>query len=406
MPRFRYKSVTPAGEIAEGEMDALDSTDVIEHLHSEGHTPIRAQQVQGTVASQSGLNRLFAFRHLSPSDVVVVSQEMATMLRAGLTLDRALAILGSLAESAAKRDFINGVLESVRSGATLADALERRPEALPSFYVGMVRAGEARGDLAPVLARLAEILSRTQAVRENVKSAMFYPIIVLVVACVSIGILVTVVVPEFRPLFESSGAALPQSTRIIIGLGEVLKDYWLAIVAAFVGLAMVARWLYRQPVGRMHWDSLVLRLPLVGDAIRKTEVARFTRTLGTLLSSGVVELNALSIAANTLTNRMMVGRVSNLTGRLRKGDGWAVPLQEAGVFPGLAVQMVQVGEESGQLDAMLIQVADIYDEEVRRTLQRLLSLLAPMITIGLGLVVAVIIGSMLTAILSAYNLPI
>jgi general secretion pathway protein F len=408
MPRFRYKAVTPGGELTEGEMDALDRAIVIDQLYTEGHTPIRADEIDRAAATQRVVKGLFGSllsgHRLSPSDIVLLSQQMATMLRAGLPLDRTLAILGTLADKPATRALINGVLERVRSGATLAEALEQRAGALPSFYVGMVRAGESAGDPAAVLTRLAEILTRAQAVRENIRSAMYYPIIVLIVAGMSIAILLTVVVPEFRPLFENAGTALPTSTKLIIAMGDWLKAYWAVGLAALFAVIVALRLHYAWPTGRLYWDRLMLGLPLVGDVVRKTQTSRFVRTLGSLLASGVIELNALSIAAGTLTNRVIAGAVDDLGARLRKGDGWAVPLREAGVFPGLAIQMVQVGEESGQLDSMLVQVAEIYDEEVKRTLQRLLALLTPGITIVLGLIVALIIGSMLTAILSAYNL--
>jgi len=234
---------------------------------------------------------------------------------------------------------------------------------------------------------------------------MYYPIIVVFVAASSIIILLTAVVPEFRPLFDSAGAALPPSVRIIIAAGDLLKQYWWALAAGMGGLTALLIYSYRHPAGRLHWDGVILKLPLLGDLVAKIEVVRFSRTLGTLLGGGVAALNALSIAARTLANRVIAGKVTEVTAKLKKGEGLGPPLQAAGVFPGLAIQLILVGEEAGQLGAMLLRVADIYDEEVKRALQRMLSLLVPLVTIGLGLVVAIIIGSMLTAILSAYNLP-
>jgi general secretion pathway protein F len=406
MPRFRYKSVTPAGELVEGELVAVDRLAAIGQLHGDGHTPIRADEVgEGPIARLAAI-KILGGRGLSYADLVLLTHELATLLHAGLPLDRSLVMLADLADGGAKRRFVNGLLESVQSGATLAEALERRTDALPSFYIGMVRAGEAGGNLDTVLTRLAEVLARMQALRETVKSAMYYPIIVLVVAGLSIGFLLTAVVPQFRPLFESSGAALPETTKIVIALGDMLREYWWLILAALVGLALLVRFHYARPAGRLTWDALLLRIPILGDIALKAEVARFSRTLGTLLASGVVALNALSIAVNTLSNRKIAREVADLAGKLKKGEGLAGPLLQTGIFPKLAVQLVQVGEETGQLDSMLLRIADTYDEGVKRTLQRLLALLVPAITVGLGLLVATIIGSMLTAILSAYELPL
>jgi len=406
MPRFIYKAVTPAGQVVEGEILAVTRSEVIERLHADGNTPIRASEATEGLLAGLASAHLFRRRRLSPSDIVVITQELATLLHAGLPIDRALALIGDLTESGGKRNFINRILESVRSGASLADALEQHKEVLPSFYIGMLRAGEAAGSLDTVLARLAEVLTRTQALRESVRTAMYYPVIVLVVAALSIAILLTAVVPEFRPIFESAGAVLPVSTKLIIAMGDTMQHYWWALVVGMAGLGAALSYSYRQPAGRLRWDELILKLPLLGDVVTKLEVARFTRTLGTLLGSGVVALNALSIAAKTLTNRVIAQRIADIAGRLKKGEGLARPLQSANVFPRLAVQLIQVGEEAGQLDTMLLHVADIYDEEVKRTVQRLLSLLVPAVTIGLGLLVAAIIGSMLTAILGAYNLPL
>ena len=405
MPRFIYKAVTPAGQVIEGEILAVNRAEVIDLLHAEGSLFIRAFEASEGPLARLAFARLFRRRGPSPADIVVITQELAMLLRAGLPIDRALGVIGDLTESGGKRNFINRVLESVRSGASLADALEPHKQALPSFYIGMLRAGEAAGNLDTVLARLAEVLTRAQALKESVRTAMYYPVIVLVVAAVSIVILLTAVVPEFQPIFESAGAALPVSTKLIIAAGNGMQHYWWALVLGAIALAAALGYSYRNPAGRLYWDALVLRLPLLGDVVTKLEVARFTRTLGTLLDGGVVALSAISIAAKTLTNRIIAQRVADVAGRLKKGEGLARPLQSARVFPRLAVQLIQVGEEAGELDTMLLHVADIYDEEVKRSVQRLLALLVPAVTIGLGLLVAAIVGSMLTAILGAYSLP-
>jgi general secretion pathway protein F len=320
-------------------------------------------------------------------------------------MDRALAVLAPLAGKPMNRIFVNRILDKVRSGATLSEALEQQSDVLPSYYVGMVRAGEASNSLGTIFARLAQLLSRTRTVHESVRSALLYPAIVLVVAFITIAILLTVVVPQFRPMFESAGVTLPLSTQMIVALGDLVREFWWMFLLAPIVLVIGVRHHYRQANGRIFWDTILLKLPIVGALILKLEVARFARTLGTLLQNGVAELTALAIATSTVSNRAVANALSSVSARLRRGDGWSVPLRDTEAFPELAVQLIQVGEESGQLDAMLIQAGDIFDDGAQRLLERSLTLLVPLITIVLGLIVAAIIGSMLTAILSTYNLP-
>ena len=275
----------------------------------------------------------------------------------------------------------------------------------PNFYTGMVRAGEAGGTLEVVLERLAEALERAQALRDDVRSALRYPALVMIMAGLSIGVLMTLVIPEFRPLFESSGAALPTSTRIIIGASDFFEAYWWALALGLLAVALAIRQHNRDPAGRLRWDRWKAGAPLLGDLIRKIEVARFCRTLGTLLANGVSVLNALALTTETLENRAIAEATGRAQGRLAKGEGLADPLMETGVFPSLALQLVRVGEETGKLDAMLLRIADIYDDEVKRSIERMLSLLVPLVTLALGVLIAGIIGSMMAAILSSYDLP-
>jgi general secretion pathway protein F len=405
MPYFRYKAVNAAGEIVEGEMEGLDRIFVIERLQDDGCMPVRADAIDGKSDQARSPWRLGHGR-LAIGDLALMSHEMGTLLRAGLPVDRALTALAPLAGKPVNRVFVGRILDKVRSGATLSEALDQQSDVLPSYYVGMVRAGEASNNLGPIFVRLAHLLNRTKTVREKVRSALLYPTIVLVVAFFTIAILLTVVVPQFRPMFEDAGVALPWSTEMIIALGDLLRNHWWMLLAAAAALGVGMRHHYGRAAGRLFWDTIFLKLPIIGGLIRKLEVARFARTLGTLLENGIAELTALEIATSTVTNRAVANGLSSVGARLRRGDGWSAPLRDTEDFPEVAVQLMQVGEESGQLDAMLIQTADIFDDEVQRLLERLLTLLVPVITIVLGLMVAVIIGSMLTAILSTYSLPV
>jgi general secretion pathway protein F len=406
MPRYRYKAVSAAGEILEGEIEAADRQAVIDILHKQGNTPIRADHVSGRSSRSAGRIKLAGGRRLDSESVVLTTRELATLLRAGMPIDRALSILADITKDRALRAFLEDVLKSVRSGSTLADALEHYKQWLPAYYIGLVRAGEAGGALESVLTRLAESLERAQSLRETVRSAMYYPAFVLVMSVLTLIVLFTLVIPEFRPLFEESASGMPSSMAAVIALSDGLRDYWWAILLGIVVLVLLVRQLSATPDGRRRRDRVVLRLPLLGELVTKVEVARFTRTLGTLLANGVMVLNALAITAETISNRELAGAVGGLAGRLKQGEGLSGPLMELGLFPRLAVQLIQVGEESGQLESMLMRVAEIYDEDVKRSIQRLLALLVPVMTICIGILVATIIATMLTAILSTYELSL
>ena len=405
MARFRYKAVRGDGEVIEGEIEAISREAVIDRLRSQGHMPIRADEFGGGIGLGFTLGNAFKKRRATPKDILLITQELAILLRAGLPLDRALSIVGALASRGTVKVMVERILERVRAGATLADALESYEDVFPNYYTGMVRAGEAGGSLDVVLTRLAETLERSEALKNNVKSALQYPTIVVIMAVLSVIILMTAVIPEFRPLFDEAGASLPVSTQIIVAVSDFLGAYWWALAGGFLIVMLLIRRHNADPAGRLRWDRWMLNAPMIGDLIKKIEVARLSRTLGTLLNNGVSMLNALTMTNEALGNQAVIEALSEVRGRLTKGERLADPLIEAGVFPPLALQLIQIGEESGKLEEMLLRVADIYDDEVKRTIQRNLSLLVPLITISVGILIASIIGSMLAAILSAYDLP-
>ncbi len=418
MAWFSYKAVSASGEVIEGELEAADRRAVVERLRRDGHVPIRAEELRGAgggsvarrLRAQSGASGAAAGGggrrgRVAAKEVAFLTRELAVLLEAGLALDRALSILSTLSGASGLRGVVERVLERVRGGSSLADALEGEGSVFPSYYAGMVRAGEAGGHLEVVLGRLAETLERAQALKESVVTALLYPALVLALALGSLVVLMTLVIPEFRPLFEDAGAALPLLPRLILWVSDLLQAYWWLPLAALVLLAVVLRQLLASPEGRLGWDRWCLRLPLFGDLLLKLEVARLTRTLGTLLANGVSVLNAFTMTLGATQNQAVAEALSELRGRVAKGEGLARPLAELGLFPALAVQLIEIGEESGRLEPMLLRVAEIYDEEVKRSIARMLALLVPAVTIVLGVVIAVIIGAMLSAILSAYDLP-
>jgi general secretion pathway protein F len=405
MTRFRFKAATSAGEVLEGEVDAPSRVVALDHLRKKGHLPIRVEPIVGAAADRASAAISRANR-LPGREVALLTRELATLLKAGLPLDRALTLIVEMTEHAPVRKLIERLLLAVRNGASLTQALEPERDRLPAIYVGMISAGEAGGSLAEVLGRLADALEQTETLKETVRSALAYPALVLIVAIGSLAILLTVVLPEFRPLFESSGAKIPTSTAMLIWLGEVLSNYWwlLALIVLLIVFAISAH--NRTPEGRMRRDRLLVSAPLIGDVVQKAEVARFCRTLGTLNGNGVPILEALKIASEAIANKAIAEVIRSLGQHLRRGERMAPHLARSHVFPRLAVQLVQVGEESGELTAMLLRIAQLYDDEVKRALQRLVSMMVPAITIALGLLVAGIVATMLSAILSTYDLAL
>lgn len=406
MTRFHYKAVSGSGEMVEGEIEASSQSGAVNQLHDRGFTPIRADEIKGPSAGNFLSRDLFGRRAASSREVGLLTRELATLVHAGLPLDRSLEILIDLAERAPLARLLTRVLDGVREGATLADSLAAQQGVFPPYYVSMVQAGETGGALDEVLARLAEFIERSQAARDRVTSALIYPMIVLGMAGLSVIILLTVVVPEFKPMFEDAGAALPWPTRVVVVVGDAFQDYWWMMLLGLAALVAGVRLWLRDPASRRRWDGLVLDLPLFGDLVRKVEVARFARVVGTLVTNGVTVLTALTIARNTFKNTALAKSIDDVAESLKQGRGLAEPLVQAGMFPSLALHLVRVGEETGRLEEMLLKIAEIYDTEVERATQRLLALLVPLVTILLGLLIAAIIGSVFSAMLGVYDLPL
>lgn len=404
MPRYRYEAVDAAGETLRDELEAPTPDAAVEQLRDRGLLPLSVNEAKGGLF-RGGLGQpLFSKRRaLSRKAIGLFTQQLASLLGAGMPLDRALTILIGVAEDEQSKTLLERVQEKVRGGSALADALEAQG-AFSRFYLNMIRAGEAGGALETVLKRLNEFLERSQALRETVTSALIYPTILLTVAALSVIILLTFVVPQFERLFADAGKALPLATQIVIAIGNGFQHYWWAGLLVIGLIVMTVRRQLSQPENRARWDHWLLRLPLIGDLIAKVETARLSRTLGTLLGNGVSLLNALTIVRETLSNQVLAVALGEVAEHAKTGRGLAEPLLETGNFPKLAVQMIRVGEETGQLQEMLIQVADTYDGEVQTAVKRMLTLLEPALILGLGVIIASIIMSILVAILSLNEL--
>lgn len=400
MPTFFYKAVKLDGESVEGELESADAPAARRQLQQQGLIVIDVR------TSKSLFTRLKRVRRqrLSQKEIGILTRELATLLEAGMTLDRSLQILVDLTGQEHLVRVLSDLQERVRGGAAFSNALDAQDGQFPRLYVNMVKAGEASGALDQVLERLADYLERVAELRQTVTSALVYPAVLLCVAALSVILLLVFVVPQFTVLFEDMGAALPLPTRIVVAAGDLFRNDWWVMLCAIALIAVaLERWL-QNPQVRERVDRRTLELPLFGELIWKMETARLCHTLSTLLKNGLPLLNALTLAREVVSNRRLSGLLHEAGDDLKHGRGLAGPLVRLQALPDLALQMIRVGEESGSLDTMLAKVANIYDRETRATVQRLLTLLEPLLIIGLGIIVAGIILSILMAILGANEL--
>jgi general secretion pathway protein F len=402
MALYHYVAVSSRAGSVTGRMEAASKAAVVERLHEAGHVPINIAEV-GRLWN-ADLGRLFQRRRVSARSLAVLTSQLATLLDAGVVLDECLAILEEMTEAPREREVLRGLLDRVRAGAALSDAMAAERAVFPDFYISMVRAGEAGASLEAVLMRLSEFLDRSQAIREHVKSALLYPLIVAVTCVLSISMLFIFVVPRFKPLFEQAGSALPLTAQALLTISDFMQDYWWVLVVVPLLAVVVTRLQLRKPAARARLDRRLLKLPLVGALIAKVQTVRFARTLGTALKNGVSLETALSITRETLSNRVFADAVAVILERVKTGTGLATPVVQAKVFPVLAGHLIRVGEEVGRQDDMLVKIADIFELETRRALDRILALLGPALTIVLGVVVAGVTLSIITAVLSVYDL--
>jgi len=403
MPTFQYKAVTPTGETIRGEIDAGSAEDAARILQEAGNIPLQAR----ATSEGGGLDlRAMLVRSGKPGarEVGQFTQQMATLLQAGLPLDRSLQVLIDLAENDRTRRMVEKVRDHVREGGTLSDGLEAQHGVFNRLYVNMVRAGELGGTLEETLARLADYLQRSKELKDSIGSALVYPIMLMVLAAGSLILLLTYVIPQFTPIFEDMGADLPTLTRVVLGVGSALQNYWWLMILIGAGLVWFFRAQFANPKTRLQWDKRILHMRWIGDLVAKMETAKLARTTGTLLVNGVPLLGALSIARNVMTNTVLQAVVGEAANEVKTGHSLARTLAKDDTFPRLALQMISVGEETGQLDQMLLRVADTFDREVRTTVDRLMSLFVPLMTLVLAVMIGLIVMSVLVAILGINEL--
>ncbi len=400
MAQYVYKALTPAGEPLEGQMEAASEAEVIARIQEAGNLPLSTSQLGEGFSWQ---NFRLARRTITQKQVGEFTDQLATLLTSGMPLDRSLSVMIDLADDDRLEAMIKAVRDKVRGGGSLSDALEEQ-HVFSKLYVNMVRAGEMGGTLEATLQRLSEYLQRSKALKDSVLSAMIYPAILLVLAVGSLFILLGKVVPSFQPMFEESGMELPLLTQMVLGAANVITQYWWVLFVTIALVVVLVRKKLEEPEFRYQWDEKKLRIPLFGDLIRRLETARFTRTLGTLLNSGVALLGGLGIARNVMNNAVLAKAVEKAAERVKHGSPLADALADAEHFPRLAQQLIAVGEETGKLDAMLLKTANTYDEEVKTTVDRMLSVLVPATVLLLAGVIALIVFAILLAMLGMNDL--
>jgi type II secretion system protein F len=403
MAEYLYKATTLNGQTVEGAMDGKDEESIIQSLHQLGYIPIRiiSQQEKG-----AGL-RLppFLRQRVGVKNLLAFTQELSTLISAGLPLDRSLNILGTLTENETLRETVKDVLKKVEGGNSLAEALGNYPRIFPKLYINMVRAGESGGFLETILSRLAQYLQGMKEIRDHLISVMIYPLILTVVTGISITVLVTFVIPRFARIFSDIKQTIPLPTQIVLTFSLLVRDYWWAGVGAVLLIYFGLKAYTKDEERKWRWDRSKLKWVVVGDLIKKVEMARFARTLGTLLQSGVSILPAFNLVKEISQNLAISKSIAHVHDRLREGKGISRSMEETGVFPPLAIHMISVGEETGTLDQMLIKVAEAYEESVRTAVKRFVSLLEPLIILFMGGVILFIVVSILWAILSVNDLP-
>jgi general secretion pathway protein F len=405
MATYEYSAVDGSAQVVRGTFDAASESEVVRWLRGKGYYPVKIELRKGG-ATLSAATWLSFSRAPRRQDVLAFTQQFATLLEAGMEVDRSLAILGDLAETGRMREVVRQLLADVQGGKSLADSLLKHPRVFSRLYVNMVRSGEAGAALDVVLGRLVAFQESAKKIRDEVLSAMLYPSLVLAVGGGAIVVLLNWVIPRFAGIFEQSGQALPAPTQALLAVSGFSTTYWWLVLGVPLLLGLGLRGYLQTEEGRAAGDRLKLQIPLLGRIIQELEVARLARTLGTLLQSGVPILTALGIAAETVGNVAMGKALPRMGEGVKRGEGIAGPLRATGVFPPLAIHMVRVGEETGRLEAMLLKVAEVYEERVKTSIKRLLGLLEPFFILSLGLVVGFIVLSMLLAIVSMGDLPL
>lgn len=401
MAYWSYKAAT-AGGVTEGVIEAPDERSAVEKIRNTGAIPIKVG-LPAKGASLQSMSRAAQAQKTSRADLLTFTDQLVVLLGAGLPLDRSLSVLSEAAESRQMKSVIDSLLSHIREGSSFSEALERHPKVFPKLYISMVKAGEAGGVLDVVLAKVEEFLESMKDLRDSVISAMIYPVILLIAGGASIMVILTYVLPSFSIIFEEAGSSLPLHTALLIGFSAKLKSHWWAVLAGVAAFWLSLKSYGHTAEGGYRLDAL--RLKMSKNIVTKLETARFCKTLGILLKSGVPLMQALHNAREVVGNRVIARGVDAASRSVREGKSVAVALSEMKVLPAFAISMIRVGEETGQLDGMLLKVSATYEKDLRIAIKNFVGVLEPALILGMGVFVGFIVISMLTAIFSITELP-
>ena len=404
MPVFTYKATDESGAVVEGTLEAPEEQGVVEKLHDLGLMPIRIYVPQDASKASLNVSMESLWDRVSFRDVLVFTQELSTLVGAGLPLDRSLQITVQLTEKKKFKNIVENVLKSVEQGSSLAEALARHPKVFSRLYTNMVRAGEAGGVIELILERLSEYLERMKETRDYVISALIYPIILTLAGTLMVVFMLVWVVPRFAVMFAGTGQVLPLPTRVLMTVSGGITSYWWLILGVIVFSVVGWKRYVNTEEGSFAWDRFKFRIGFLRRFIQKSEVARFSRTLGTLIKSGVPILEAFNIVKETMGNKVFAQAIDDVRTKMKEGESIAKPLGQSGVFPILSIHMITVGEETGRLDEMLLQVANNYDKEVRNTVQRMIALMEPLLILTMGVAVGFIVVAVLLAVVSVNDI--
>ena len=403
MPQFSYKAMSRDGKPHDGIIEAEGLELASRQLRARGLTLLKLE-AGGSVAANSGPKA--SGKAPGRQEILSMTSELAVLLRAGLPLDRALKVLIDMAVQPQMNQLLNDLLTAVKGGKALSQALQPYEQVFGTFYINMVRSGEAGGHLSEVLNRLVEYLENAKANRDTVVSALIYPAILAVVSVLSIVMMLGFVVPQFETLFEDMGEALPPLTQMVIAGADFIKSYGLVMLVILVGLGIYLRKWSSTEEGKISLHRSLLNMPLAGGIIFEFEVSKFARTVGTLIGNGVSLLKAISIAINTVDNQVIKDALQVLPPAVKAGKRMSVALDETKMFTPMVIQMIRVGEESGSLDQMMLELAKVFDGHVQSGVKRGLALLEPVLILGMGFIIAVIIIAILMGILSVNDLAV
>ncbi len=395
MPTFTYTARNTNGDLKSATIDAANRDDVVAQLRRQRLTIVKVDEEKVRAKKSGG--------GIGMRDIVIFTRQFSTMINAGLPLVQALDILAKQSENKALTAVVRDVVFDVESGNTVADAMRKHPKAFSDLYTNMVAAGEAGGILDTILNRLAVFMEKNDALVRKVKGAMIYPTVIMCVAGLCVVILLWKVIPVFAAMFASVGMDLPLPTKVVIGMSNFLNAYWWALLSGGALTGYLTKRYYATPAGQLVIDRFLLHVPVLGDVLRKSAVSRFTRTLGTLISSGVSILDGLEITARTSGNRVVQDAIMGSRASIAGGETIAGPLQKSKVFPPMVISMIAVGEQTGGLDEMLTKIADFYDDEVDAAVSALLSLLEPIMIVALGVVVGGMVVAMYLPIFDMVN---